>query len=246
MAQTLPFVKTTMNISDIIIIYLACGAPFGVYFFLQNRKKLISSQLWLKSFFTVFVWIPYAFFILNDFATNNQQKKQIAEQNLLDESLKRIQKEFLDIKTSGLNNLSVFELREVLDRYVGLTMVSDFEQKTPADSENELLRISLRQNSQTAAKCLHRQNLKKFKFHQTLARQDFLKVILILKNSNSDSRNIQKLSLEMICLLNDEEAVEPLQVIFETDWQSKAEFPVNDLEKEVWKSREQKPLHSSL
>lgn len=236
-----------MNISDIIIIYLACGAPFGVYYFLQNRKKLKSNQLWMKSFFTVFVWFPYAFFILNDFATNETRKKHFAEQELLDAELNRIQKEFLQVKSADqYKKISIFEMREVLERYAGLTRACHLDRITPADSEKEIFRISLRQNSQTAANCLHRRNLKRLRFHQALARQDFLQIIMLLKFSISDTKQIRKLSFEMIDILNDKDALEPLQAIFATSVQSSCEFPVKDLEKEVWTSKEQKPLPSSL
>jgi hypothetical protein len=55
-----------MNLTDFLIIYFACGAPFGVYYFLQNRSDSVSSKLWLNAFFTFAFWIPIAFRLLRN------------------------------------------------------------------------------------------------------------------------------------------------------------------------------------
>ena len=50
-----------MNWNDLIIIYLACGAPFAVYYYLQNRNLNEKNYLYLKTLFRFLVWIPDAF-----------------------------------------------------------------------------------------------------------------------------------------------------------------------------------------
>jgi hypothetical protein len=51
-----------MNLIDFFIIYLACGAPFGVYYFLQHRGGLDSRLLWLKRCSTLFFGCPLLFY----------------------------------------------------------------------------------------------------------------------------------------------------------------------------------------
>src|SRR5688572_2946946 len=88
-----------MNPNDFLIIYLACGAPFGVYYFFDKRNALPSNRLWLKTFLMVFFWIPFALkmLVINKKRTKGL-KRVFAEQSVLDfdsdDKIFSIQKEF--------------------------------------------------------------------------------------------------------------------------------------------------------
>lgn len=234
-----------MNTSDIFIIYLACGAPFGVYFFLQNRKKFMTAMLWLKSFLTVFVWIPYAFLLLNDFATKRNRTKQFARNTHLDAEISRIQKKLLQIQLKSENKIPIFEFREVLERYVGLTLLCQSGEKEPNETEKEIFRVSLRQNSPAGANCLHRRNQKRLEFHQALARKDFLKVIAALNNFGLESPEFTELIFELTNILDDTKASESLAELFAQHRHDKGAFIAADLKKKGWNFKELKQLRAN-
>jgi hypothetical protein len=234
-----------INISDLLIIYLACGAPCGVYFFLQNRKKLSSKKLWLKSFLTVFVWIPYAFNLLHDFATNKSRASQLNEFQSLNKRISKIQKLLLELNFDSSSKMSLFEFREVLERYAGLTMAVNFADMSPNQAEKEVFRVAMRQNIALGANCLHRRNRQRLLFHQTLARRDFLQILAELKLFVSEKEKLRDLAIEFVEMLKDFQAQESLVEIFNQTLQSSGDFNVQSLENEVWKSKEHKPLPAS-
>lgn len=234
-----------MNFSDIFIIYLSCGAPFGVYFYFQRRKKLTSAEVWLKSFLTVLVWIPYAFLILNDFATKRNNKKLFDQITDLDAQINEIQKKLLRIQLDSKNRIPSFEFREIIERYSGLTLACQTKQKTPSEPEKEVFRVSLHQNSNVAANCLHRRNLERLYFHQKLARKDFVDAVAFIQSPGFNFQEFIRQALELVKLINDTEGQKAIAEIFEKSLQSKPEFLVKDLEKEVWNSKELKQLPTS-
>ena len=230
-----------MNLTDFLIIYLACGAPFGVYFFLQNRKKFPALRLWMKFFLTVFVWFPYAFLLLHDFITKKSTAGKSLKKSAVAERLVEIQKSILEQQSGAPVKISPFEVREVLERYAELTLSCRTDGDDPTASEKEVYRVALRQNLDIGAECLHRRNRQKLLFHQTLAREDFLKIIVRLKNSISDPEMLEKLTAELTGILKDPEAQEAVAAVFDEKQQSGDQYAVRKVENVVWNSTEHKP-----
>ena len=230
-----------MNTTDFIIIYLACGTPFGVYHFIDNRK---SNSHWLKSLLTLFVWIPYAIRILRKkfpviFSKLNSRKTK--NLNLPDEaSLEKTKKELERLLIRDIKNFSAFEFREILERYVGLTTINRAEKEKPTEKEKNLFQISGSDNKILAAKCLHRRNLKLLSFHHNLARKDFLKFILKHKDDVSEREIFYNLSFKFVRLLKDKEAENVIKNNFSFVAQSERNESVTELEKELWTPEKQK------
>lgn len=245
MAYALRIYLIEMNITDFFIIYLACGAPCGVYFFLQNRKKLDSKALWLKSFVTVFVWIPYACVLLFDFIAKRKQARLSQEKSAFETGLLVIQKQLIQLHLNSPDKISLFEFREILERYAGLTIACNtIDSSNPAESE--IFRIAIRENSQIGVACLNRRNRERLIFHQKMAREDFLQVISALSFSVEDIEPFQNKVIEFVELLNDTEALYQLNKVFAATSQSSNEKPVSELEKEVWKPKETNRQTSSI
>jgi len=207
--------QIAMNLIDFIIIYLACGAPFGVYYFLQSRNAAESPIIWLKIFLTFFFWIPFAFLFVRGFLVSNEN----LHSNYLTSAFeakdkgniyliqKEIEKKFSE---SGLE-FSLFEFRETLERYVGLTLANQEVFIKVSEREKEIFRIAENSNVELAANCLHRRNRKLLAFHQTEARQDFLQMIRKLSDSTTDKKNLETLAIEFVRLLKDKQAQNSLE-----------------------------------
>lgn len=231
-----------MNLTDFIIIYLACGTPLGVYHFIDNRK---SDSHWLKSLLTIFVWIPYALRLLRKrlnrhlfFLKAEDGNKRLSLEN--EALLEKSQKELENLLIKNIKDFSTFEFRETIERYVGLTSAARPENKKPTEKEKNLFHIAGSDDRKLAAKCLHRRNLKLLGFHQRLARKDFLNFVLKYKDDVSDAENFTHLLFKIIGLLQDAEAESVVKSRFGFAAQSRNNKPVTDLEKVLWTPEIQK------
>ena len=237
-----------MNQSDLTIIYLACGAPFGVYYFLQNRRLKQKKIFWTYTTFAFILWFPFAVYLLwNKLSVDRSQLLTVNEER----SIFSIKKQIEAILPHTNSQISIYNLRETFERYVGLTRAIYAENNKSTDAEKEIFRISVNSNVELAATCQHRRNRKRLFFHQTLARQDFLQTIAELSELNSNKKKLGKLSLEFVKLLKDFEAQEKLEKIFTNASQFEEKFANNSqtnknsavkyLEKDLWNSEIQKP-----
>lgn len=223
-----------MNILDLIIIYLSCGSPFGVYHFIY--KKHNNRTAWLESLLVVLFWIPFAIYLLHTKITNKLNN----ENNLNNlEEISSIQKEFEDYLPTNNYQISLFELREVLERYKELTLVSSKMNGQPAKHEFEFFKINGTKNLEVPALCLHRRNHKKLLYHQNQARKDFLKTIEFLLEKNAGNKKLGKISLGFAKILNDENAYLTLTKILDNLSQTLAKSNVKVREKDLWKRQEQ-------
>ena len=238
-----------MNLIDFIIIYLACGAPFGVYYFLQNRNEAGSPIIWLKIFLTFFFWIPFAFLFIRQFLASNENLHSnyylTSAFEAKDESnIYLIQKEFEKKFSESRPEFSLFEFRETFERYVGLTLANRKGSTKVSEREKEIFRIAKNSNVELAANCLHRRNRKLLAFHQTKARQDFLQTIRKLSGSVSDKKNLEYLAIEFVRLLKDKQAQDSLEKIFAANLQTDIPPSVLQREKDLWNPQEQKLLRA--
>jgi hypothetical protein len=235
-----------MTIFDLIVIYLACGAPFGVYFFLHFRKRSFSRQLWLKTILTFLFWIPFAYrllvngkikrklFQLRFDARTISDSEQESESSLLKHKIERV---FLDAKFP----LSIYEVREVFDRYAGLTSACQNPGKPVSEQAAELFRIAKSENVNLGAICLERRNQKRLGFHQSQAREDFLKLLEQLIAKIARPLELEKLSVQFVKTLNDVEAISRVEKMFAAALQTDKNLSVKELEKDLWKSEIQRP-----
>lgn len=234
-----------MNLSDTIIIYLTCGAPFGVYYFLQNRTRTDSITLWLKSLLNFIFWMPFAFLLLS---RNNRLKnlfynrgKTNAEESKPDDILyflqKRIEKKFLE---SDLK-ISIYEFREIVERYVGLTLAKPDKPLTIGKRNSEVFRVSKNKNTELGAVCLARRNRKRLSFHHIEAREDFLQLIKKLFEASSERIELEQTTIELINFLQDYNALQNLEKMFDCSKQSDTPPSVKLTEKELWKPEIHKP-----
>src|SRR5690349_17091251 len=113
-----------MNLSDIIIVYLAFGAPVAAYKYLQDRNverriRIVTSLIvWL-------FWIPAAVRLGYRYFTNAYSDHAFVSQKILDSADGELTALCEATKASLLTSgcaLSMHDVRETLERYVGLTV----------------------------------------------------------------------------------------------------------------------------
>lgn len=232
-----------MNLLDLFIIYLACGSPFGVYYLLN--KKHAENNVYLKSLLITFFWIPFAIRLLQRKVTNKLIMNQFYSTREI--KLFELQKYFENFLPKDSKNISLFELRETVERYSGLTYAISRNNRKPAPYEKEIFMFNNNKTPEISALCLNRRNRRKLKSHQTQARGDFLILLKILFQSSFEYKKlgIHSLelgihSLEFVKLLNDEMCLIEIKKLISEFSQSFEESHVIHLEEDLWKPQEQK------
>ena len=236
-----------MNLRDLLIIYLACGAPFGVYYYLQNRNRTETKLLWLKSLFRFVVWIPFAIRMVarNSFLTNlyNNSFDKTSETDLkIELEIEEIKKSFERHVSDAAPQFSIYEFRETFDRYVGLSFeVRDDIKNIPA-AETELFRITNHTNKNLGVICLNRRNRKRLSFHQKIARRDFFEICKkLFENSAARPLMVSK-AVRLAELLDDFEAQQLFENLSPRAQQFREKQSVINPENEIWNSEKPKPL----
>ncbi len=233
-----------MNFYDFIIIYLACGAPVGVYYYLQNRR-LYSKQLWLKSILIFVFWIPFFVQLIQKSRIRSNFSKIASKSkinpNASNDRIQILKREMEDILNESDLNISIYEFREVFERFAGLTLARKNNQSNPYKHEKEFYRVASFQNREISAGCLHRRNQKRLYFHQTEAEKDFLKVIAGISNAVENPAQMMALTLEFVGLLNNFGEQKTLIKIFDSKLQTNPIDSVKDLEKDLWMPETLKP-----
>ena len=222
-----------MKLSDILIIYFACGAPFGVYFFLHHKNGTHSKNVYLRFLAVVFVWIPYAFRLLHGFVTSYSE-------NLIADKLDELQKQISGFLSDSGSGVSVFEFREVLERYTGLTLARFSKAEKPSPSDEEIFRVARRENIKLGAECLHRRNRLLIERHQISAREDFLQIVSEIADSVGEIEKLNILTAEFVKILDDMQARGKLNEIFDQALQNASEKSVQHSESEIWKLKQPK------
>ncbi|MBX7174363.1 MAG: hypothetical protein K1X72_25550 [Pyrinomonadaceae bacterium] len=242
-----------MKFTDLIIIYLTCGAPFGVYFFIQQRENYLntklwqnSSKLWLKCLLVTLIWVPFAIKLLQKFVTKkllfnkfaeNEQKDSIAKQKI-DFLLSEFSQILLEVKTE----IPLFHLRETFERYVGLTLERNHSKETGTVSINEIFQITKHENPDLGTICLNRRNRLRLEQHQTLARKDFLRIIKAFIKCGVEKNKLSSLTTEFANLIGDLDLKDEIKKNFANSWQTEKVFHVTTSEDELWNPESHKQL----
>lgn len=169
-----------MGFTDFLIIYLACGAPFGVYHFVQNRKTSGLGRSLSGAFLRFVFWIPFAVAMVVrrsslanlytlgfDGVTNSDSKRS--------REISSIRRRIEDLAAAN-TDLSVFDCREVVERFIGLSEELQNVRTESVSTEAEIFAVAGHPNKAVASACLRRQVKRKLEFHLELARRDLVSV----------------------------------------------------------------------
>ncbi|HVF54684.1 MAG TPA: hypothetical protein VM934_00960 [Pyrinomonadaceae bacterium] len=182
-----------MRASQIIILYLATAAPFGVAYFLRGQVGGASSAWFLaRAFVAAMLWPFTALRYALRQKHSDGGSKGAADQSGADErkveAAKRALVNSLRETEELLTNAGVlkdeagrhalFAARESVERYVGLTLVAAGARTDDAPSarELELCRIAGRAGEDllAAGRCVHRRNVERLVAHRERARAGML------------------------------------------------------------------------
>ena len=230
-----------MNLFDISVIYLTFGAPLAVKFFFQNRKKE-KNFLLARAFFVLIFWLPFAAELLLQNASiklflSSLFVKAARTDAEKDDSLFLIQKEFENlILVSRIKN-SLFEFREVFERYGALNQAILRKKSEPTQIEKNIFLAANSQNANLSARCLNRRNRIVLSNHHKLARRDFLQFFEKLFEFHSDKEKLRSLAIRFFTLLKDFEAKDGIEKILsaaEPEFVKNSSRVIRGFKKDLW------------
>lgn len=195
-----------MQLTDLIIIYLACGAPFGVYQ-ITKRQPEASVGNWAIMLASFLLWPVFAVTLIANWTAADEDNTD----TLANARIENIRSEIERVAFAGGETAALFEFREVFYRFTGLFEAANTEiTKKPSST---LFAISGHINKDLASQCLARRNREKLSFHQTLARNEFVDVIADLARDKKICWEIGRLALELTHHLGDDDAMADLSAL---------------------------------
>jgi hypothetical protein len=196
MARLLPY-PCSMTVLNLLIIYLACGSPFGVYQLTKDNGTGTSADrlLVIASFL---LWPIFLFILIYE-----RLGPRIVTSK---DRIESIRSEIENLAFGSGSTGSLFEFREVFYRYAGLVEAAEANHDR---FSAELFEISQHDKTAIASKCLSRRNRAKVEFHKTIARNEFVDLISGL--ISLDSREVLSLAIDLASELNDSTAIEELR-----------------------------------
>lgn len=224
-----------MNQFDFFIIYLTCGAPLAVFYFFQNKNEVKNHNLWLKTFLTFLFWMPLGFRLLRtQILKSFQSKKAESAKNSEIESEVFLFQKYLEelLRTSNLP-ISIFEFREVFDRYVGLT-ISQNNKSSSTEIGKEIFQIADVRQLEISVICLNRRNQSRLKFHQIQSRKDFFRIIEQLALVTPHLEKFTNSTGEFFRLINDAEAQKMNSELLFDKFEARKDFVATGSENFLW------------
>ena len=171
-----------MSLTDLIIVYLACGAPFGVYYFTTFVGK---GNVFGRAFAAFFFWPVLALKLLIE--------KAAADPRHNDLELTRIRLRMESDAFLGAAGTDLFEYRRSFNRYAGLALTK----AGGSGGVHELFPAIGHPNSELASACISRRSQRKIHIHLEQARHEFITLVapgLVLAEAGAVSDRISELS----------------------------------------------------
>jgi hypothetical protein len=225
-----------MNYLDLTIIYLTLGSPFGTHYFFNQRQQRKFALV--KSVLVAIFWIPYATLLLLNKVKSKLNPMGPGQKT---KDLSYSQKKLESYLLCENKQISLFEFREILERYTELTLITLSDNDEPSKHEIALYKLNGNKNPNVSALCLHRKNIKKLKLHQGQAQLDFLKTIKMLSvTPNLNTHEFFEDTLDYVSQIKDEKTITALYKIFNSTKQRKNTMSVLNWEKELWTEPKQR------
>jgi hypothetical protein len=201
-----------MTIADILIIYLAFGAPIAVYKYLQVRDSGMMHRCIITAATFVF-WIPAAvqigrLYISNAYFGNAFVSPVDSDSSeiLISDLRESVRSELVRLGAG----VGMHDARQTVDRYVGLAMAIRARTETSGRAHENLFEAAGRRNSDLGIHCLEIRNRRRLERHQMQSRKELLTLLEDLSDF-SEYSTVMRSALKLARQLEDKEMFEQLR-----------------------------------
>ena len=201
-----------MTATDILIIYLAFGAPIAVYKFLQNHDTRIARR-YLVAIWTILFWIPAAVRIGHLYISNAYFGNGFASPVDSDSSEMLISDLREDVRSELVRvgaGVGMHDARETVDRYVGLASAVRCGAALGSTAHQNFFEAAARKDSGIGVHCMKIRNRRRLERHHSQSRKEFLKLFADSAGSR-ENQPAMKSALKLARQLDDSETFEQLR-----------------------------------
>ncbi len=177
-----------MHLSEILVIYMAIAAPYGVASFLrQTSSESLMKRLVEVSGATLLWPLAWIWRICNNhngcaFAVSAQDQIDEQDSTKIETAARKLlaalddSRELTCLNDTEKNARLIYECRQIIETYVGLTQLADANSTAPSAREMEIARIGGRRGDDLllAGLCIHRRNAARLAAHLRSAREQFV------------------------------------------------------------------------
>jgi len=165
---------SAMLVLDVLIIYFACGSPFAAHAFLCRRKFTGFVHV-LSSFAAILYWPVLVPAFIRRAVSDKKSESGSIQTQTLEPHIHNLQLQLIHKAFTALSHDEALEFREVVQRYVALSMELYRDERSVGRSE--LFELTEHPDPITANACLARRNRQKLEVHQTRARILFIEIV---------------------------------------------------------------------
>ena len=185
-----------MKLTDLLIIYFACGAPFGVYQITTSQDPLDTKAV-LQIALRIICWPVFTTLILIEWFSPGSNFADVSGHRRIDDIRLEIEGHvFANDPVS-----SIFDFRETLHRYVGLSQA--VTERVSSNPANELFDLSGSEHKDLASACLARKNQRKLSFQHSLVRNEFVDMISEFAEVDEKCTRVIALAMKLAEHVND-------------------------------------------
>jgi hypothetical protein len=231
-----------MTYFDATIIYLAIGSPLAVYYFLRGGREYSVRDLPM-AVLAMLLWPIYTIW-LAAYSNGSGPSKSLHSPNYVtldaatSQRVDKIRQSMEKIVCERIPERSVFDFREVFERYVGLTGAIGENEEAESNRFSHLTGGSV-EGDRLNAICLNRRNHRLLEFHHIRARNDFLALAANIRKCGQEVA-FDLLTVELCSLIADQEAMETVQIESGQPWQTEKDSSVVKIEGEIWTAKPQR------
>lgn len=187
-----------MTVSELLIIYLAVGAPFGVITLFKTKPGPIPVSLfWATA--ALCIWPALAFKKLLAAGRHNIFTNEFDDPSSFDAEIADKVREILLDSGKGRNT----QFRSALERYAALASASLNSAALDLAQANEILTVGGHKNQEVGALCIARRNKKRLRAHQERAAADLSDEVEACLNNNIITCRTATQVGELCKMLND-------------------------------------------
>jgi hypothetical protein len=196
-----------MRVSDFIIIYLACGSPLVVQFFLDRPAGNAAAVL-SRGALRLFVWPVFAMSLIYRLIRGLNVGTETQRERAITETLSMLQAELEMAALSGSTEMPVFDVRDTFRRYAGLA--TEFGNPTRPVAVTGIFEIVEHPFPEAASSCLNRRNSSRLSIHLDRARNDFIDVASNVCDGSTQGEKAAIAAVETARLVGDRRAMADL------------------------------------
>ena len=201
-----------MTVIDILIIYLAFGAPIAVYKYLQNREAQIVRRC-LIAVGTFLFWIPAAvrigfLYISNAYLGSGfvSPVDSDSSEMLISDLRQHVRSELVRLGAG----VGMHDARETVDRYVGLASAVRSGMPLGGTAHENLFAAAGRKDSRVGIRCMNIRNRRRLERHHNQSRKELLRLLAEAADS-AEYNTAMKSALKLTRQLDDSETFQQLR-----------------------------------